>query len=193
MRQLFTKKINQAILIAVLLISALTGYYITTIYRELQAGAVEEKPVMQIKESEKIVKQDTQIIFEQQFSYCNHVVISELKEKEKVIGKTIAQIRALYPLKNGYQVVYRDNTLTIHQRVDGWCPQEEQRCRLKDYKGRIAIFQGPNAENDVLQRVTNLYTDQLPEEIKNKILQGEYEFENMEQLNDALENFDEFL
>lgn len=190
---MFTKKINLAILIAVLLISALTGYYITTIYRELQAGAVEEKPVMQIKESEKIVKQDTQIIFEQQFSYCNHVVISELKEKEKVIGKTIAQIRALYPLKNGYQVVYRDNTLTIHQRVDGWCPQEEQRCRLKDYKGRIAIFHGPNAENDVLQRVTNLYTDQLPEEIKNKILQGEYEFENMEQLNDALENFDEFL
>jgi len=190
---LFTKKINLAIIIAVLLISALTGYYIATVYRELQAGAVEEKPVMQIKESEKIIKQDTQIIFEQRFNRCNHVVISEFTEKEKVIGKDIAQIRALYPLKNGYQVSFRDNTLTITLAVDGWCPQEEQRCRLKDYKGRIAIFQGPNAENDVLQRVTNLYTEQFPEEIKNKILQGEYEFENMEQLNDALENFDEYL
>lgn len=190
---MITKKINLVVLIAVLLISAVTGYYIATIYRELQAGAVEEKPVMQVKEPEKIVKQDTQIIFEQQFSRCSHVVISEFKEKEKVIGKTIAQVKTLYPLKNGYQVRFKENTLTINQAVEGWCPQEEDRCRLKDYKGRIAIFQGPDAENDVLQRVTNLYTDQLPEEIKNKILHGEYEFENMEQLNDALENFDEYL
>ncbi|MDD3853620.1 MAG: BofC C-terminal domain-containing protein [Syntrophomonadaceae bacterium] len=190
---MITKKINLVVLIAVLLISGITGYYIATIYRELQAGAVEEKPVMQIKEPDKIVNPDTQIIFEQQFSRCSHIVISEFKEREKVIGKNIAQLRALYPFKNGYQVNFKDNTLTIYQVVDGWCPQEEQRCRLKDYKGRIAIFQGPDAENDVLKRVTNLYTDQLPEETKNKILQGEYEFENMEQLNDALENFDEYL
>lgn len=65
--------------------------------------------------------------------------------------------------------------------------------RLKEYQGRVAIYQGPDSSNDKLLRVTNLPMASLPEDIQEKIRQGSYEFTSEEALNDALENFDEYL
>ena len=65
--------------------------------------------------------------------------------------------------------------------------------RLKEYHGRVAIYQGPDPDNDKLLRVTNLPVDALPKEVQDKIRTGSYEFTSEEALNDALENFDEYL
>ena len=70
---------------------------------------------------------------------------------------------------------------------------DKEKCRLKEYKGRIAVYQGPHHEEDVLMRVTEIRIDSLPDQVKQSLKNGEYEFDNMERLNDALENLDEYL
>lgn len=183
------------ILLIFLFLSLALGSFLANIYSNLDMKKAEstEKPVIRQNTEDVSVKIDDAIILEQEFSKCKHVIIAPFKDRQDLIGKRITDIKQQYTAKNGYQVSYHQNTLTIHQAIDDWCSVDKEKCRLKEYKGRVAVFQGPDAENDVLMRVTEIKIESLPDHIIDAIKKGEYEFENMERLNDALENLDEYL
>ncbi|NLB52247.1 MAG: hypothetical protein GX808_04825 [Syntrophomonadaceae bacterium] len=183
------------ILLIFLFLSLAIGSFLANIYSSLDVKKAEstERPVIRESTEDVSIKIDDTIILEQEFSKCKHVVIAPFKDKQDLLGKRISEIKQQYTMKNGYQVSYAQNTLIIHQIIDDWCSVDKEKCRLKEYKGRVGVFQGPNTENDALMRVTEIKIESLPDHIRQAIEKGEYEFENMERLNDALENLDEYL
>jgi len=88
--------------------------------------------------------------------------------------------------------ILTNGTLVIRQAIDDWTPEDKQKCRLKEYQGMVAIYIGPDAEHDILMKVTAIRFDSLPVSIKEAIRNGEYEFQNEAEVNDALENLDEY-
>lgn len=188
------QRLIPGILLIFLMLSLALGAFLANIYSNLEMKMAEskEKAVVQNVEA-NLIKYDDAIILEQLFSKCGHVIIAPFKDRQDLTGKSLSEIKQQYTLQNGYQISYDQNTLVIHQKIDDWCSVDKEKCRLKVYKGRLAIYKGPNIEQDVLMRVTEIKIESLPVNIREAIENGEYEFENIERLNDALENLDEYL
>lgn len=178
------------IVTGIVLMSFGIGFYAGGFF---QPAASEKKPVVSVKPEEPLIDENTQIIFEQHFSKCNHVIISELANYQELLGKRLNEIKQLYTSEKGYSITLKDNVLTIRQQVDDWCPEHKQKCRLKEYRGRVAVYQGPDADHDVLIRVTGIELADLPQEMVKNLQDGKYEFDNEQLLNDALESLDDYL
>lgn len=183
------------ILLIFLFLSLAIGSFLANIYSNLDMKMAEssEKPVVRQNIENDSIKLDDTVILEQEYTKCGHCIIAPFNDKEDLIGKSLSDLKQQYRIENGYQLNYDNNTLVIHQIIDDWCPVDKEKCRLKIFKERVAVYKGPNTEQDVLMRVTEIKSDLLPVNIKEAIEKGEYEFDDMERLNDALENLDEYL
>jgi hypothetical protein len=153
----------------------------------------QQKPAIQAKSAELRVDAETPITLEKEYLRSQKVIISDFEYKKDIIGYTLDEIRTKYTEANGFSVTFKDSNLLIHQTIDDWSPEDKAKYRLKEFRGMIAIYIGPNSENDSLQRVTAIRFLALPLDIREAIAQGKYEFNNEEAINDALENLDEYL
>ena len=54
------------------------------------------------------------------------------------------------------------------------------------------MYKGPDGDNDSLLKITGIIFSQLPQQIKQDIQAGKYEFDDEQSLNDTLENLDEY-
>lgn len=188
-----SKQVKSLISVGVLFFSFSLGFLLAYFYNNFSHNDIYQKPVIDIKEKRDIVDENTQIIYEEKYIKCGHLIIKEFKERENIEGKNIEQIRQVYTKANNYKIEYDNNTLVIHREINDWCQEDKKRCRVKEYQGRIAIYQGPDPENDILLRVTSIFMNSLPNELQDKIRAGEWEFKDIDTLNDALENLDEYL
>jgi len=118
--------------------------------------------------------------------------VTDFTDKEQLIGKTLTEIRQQYRAANGFRIFWQNQALIIHQRIDDWSPEDKAKLRLKVYQDWVAVYQGPDGENDTLLRVTGIKYSGLPTQVQQTIRDGKYEFANEQSLNDALENMDEY-
>lgn len=176
----------------VLLVMAIAGLTMG-VYYNLGADSRQaaRKPVAYTAESKVI--NNARIVMEKEYIRCGHTIISDCDNKEELAGKTLADIKSLYSAQEGFKVSLNEDVLTIHTALDDWCPRDKQRCRLKEYQGMLAVYQGPDVDNDFLLRVTSIKMDSLPEAVQRSVGDHKFEFETEEALNDALENLDEYL
>ncbi|HQA06694.1 MAG TPA: hypothetical protein PLM20_02060 [Syntrophomonadaceae bacterium] len=186
-------RMSAILMVLVLLTGFGIGMGITFLWNHFNPDNQVQKPVINAHENAYTINKDSQVIFEQEYTRCKHIVISEYNQQEQLIGKTMSELNSVFRPSDGYRLNLEGETLTIRQRIDDWCPRDKNMYRLKEYHGRVAIYQGPDPDNDKLLRVTNLPVDALPKEVQDKIRTGSYEFTSEEALNDALENFDEYL
>ncbi|MDR1159289.1 MAG: hypothetical protein LBK69_01505 [Syntrophomonadaceae bacterium] len=184
------KPINRTII--PFLILAAIGIGLVVYVNKTPPPAAVQKTSLYSDASVLRVNDDTLIIFEQVYSRCGDVVISSFEKQSELVGKSLEEIAHILTAGNGYQVSLQDHTLIIRQTVDDWCQVHKDRCRLKEYQGRVAIYKGPDAQNDTLLKVTGIALSSLPPNVQAAIAAGEYEFENEAEINDALENFDEY-
>ncbi len=187
------KQASGLLSITVLVVCFGLGFLIANLYNNFTSSDIQQKPVVDIKEKRDIVTEDTQIVYEQKYLQCNHSIISEFKDKEILEGKTLDQLKKIFTPANGFNLELENNTLIIKQDIDDWCPEDKNKCRLKEYQGFVAVYKGPDQNNDVLEKVTSIHMNSLPAELQEKIRQGEWEFKDSQALNDALENLDEYL
>ncbi len=187
------KQVNVVLAITVWAVFFGLGFLLANIYNAYTIRDTPQKPVVDIKEKREIITEDTQIIYEQKFLLCNHMVISPFKDREILEGKSLEQLKKSFTAVNGYDLKLENDTLIIYQEIDDFCPEDKKKCRLKDYQGFVAVYKGANADNDALEKVTSIRMNSLPPEIQKKIRQGEWEFSDINAINDALENLDEYL
>lgn len=152
----------------------------------------QQKPAIQAKSAELRLDAATPIILEKEYLRSHKVLISDFDYKQDIIGNSLDEIRAKYTEANGFVITFKDSSLVIHQTIDDWSPEDKAKYRLKEFRGMVAIYVGPNSEADSLQRVTAIRFSTLPLDIREAIVQGKYEFNNEEAVNDALENLDEY-
>lgn len=182
------------IMVVFLMLTLALGAYLANIYSNLELKRAESKDKAVVQNIEdNSIKYDDAVVYERQYSKCGHIIIAPFANRDSLNGKNISDLRKEYTVENGFHISFQENTLSIKQTIDDWCDIDKARCRLKEYHGRVAVYKGPHHEEDVLIRVTEIKLDSLPDEVKQAIKNGDYEFENMERLNDALENLDEYL
>lgn len=186
------RQVTGFLIALVLLVGIGMGYTFTHFHNELGKVEEDKKPVLGVEQKNNIIKEGTRIIYEKEYKRCQHVIIANFIEREKILGKTFDEVKHIYKPENGYTVSFREGTLTIHQTIEDWCPRDKEKCRLKEYQGRVAVYIGPDSENDTLLRVTGIEIRYLPVNVQVDLREGKYEFENEQALNDALENLDEF-
>jgi hypothetical protein len=181
------------LIIVMLVVSFGVGYALSNTYQYFSLKNIQQKPVANVKEESDLINEDTQIVFEKEYTRCGHLEISEFNNKNDLIGKTVKELKEQYTAENGFKITLYKEALIIHETIDDWCSRDKEKCRLKDFKGMVAIYMGPDGKNDHLLRVTNIKMNSLPQDTKKMILEGKYEFDNQQALNDALENLDEYL
>lgn len=177
--------------LAILILFFGFGYIMADFLSDFPDANGEKKPVAEVKEKSSYITEDTQVIYEETYTKCGHVVISEFPERENLNGRSFDDIKLHYTAL-GYEIEIRDATLIIRHTNEGYCPAEYERRRLKEYKGYIAIYKGP-VEEEVLEKVTSIKIENVPKEEQMKIKRGDYEFKDENALKDALENFDEYM
>ena len=158
-------------------------------------SAAERKPLAAQEEKQPeipVIRGDTAITFQKLYVKSQETVSGALPERNTLNGKTLADIYRFYPPERGYEVRYADNALVIRQRVDDFSPRQKEKYRLKAYQEWVAIYQGASAQSDVLQKVTSVRWESLPPDVQEKLKNGSYEFDTIEQVNDVLMNFDEW-
>lgn len=168
-----------------------TGYYFRADWAPI-IGSREQKPAIQNQSAQPSIDSSTPIVLEKEYSRSAKVVITDFENRQDITGHTLDEIRSRYTSANGFTINLKEGTLVIHQVVDDWSPEDKAKCRLKEYRGMVAVYTGPDSQNDSLLKVTAIRFSSLPPEIREAIGQGKYEFENEEALNDALENLDEY-
>lgn len=179
---------KQRILLAIALAGLSLGIYYAA--SGFDKPGIQRKPASYAVQSQ--VVSSTRIVLKTEYIRCGHVIISDYDKKE-LKGKTLDEIKALYTEQEGFKVTLANNILTIYSRVDDWCQRDKERCRLKEYQGMLAVYQGPDPDHDFLLRVTSIRMDSLPPAVQRSVRENKYEFETEEALNDALENLDEYL
>jgi hypothetical protein len=155
-------------------------------------GFKDQKPAIQTQEAEPRIDSETPIVLEKEYSRSAKVIITDFENKQDVIGYTLDEIRSKYTTANGFTLSLKDGTLVIHQVINDWSPDDKAKCRLKVYHDMVAIYVGPDSQNDSLQKVTAIRFSSLPASVREAIQQGKYEFANEDAVNDALENLDEY-
>jgi hypothetical protein len=180
------------IMLAALMISFGLGYMLAPTQPVNKPVPGQNKTLMGAKTEKQVIDGKSQIKLEQEYLLCQHLLVSDYPDRDRLLGKTLEEISQLFNIDNAYTVTMEGNTLTIHQSIEDWCPEDKQKCRIKEYQGFLAVYQGPDADHDILLRVTRIKIDSLPASIAEDIKQGRYEFDSQEALNDALENLDEY-
>lgn len=181
-------------LLGLALLSFGGGYFIAT--HESKWFGIKHQAAVGIENKSgieaKVFDANTKVVCEKEYQRCKHVIISEFEQKDELWGKNLAEIKRIFTEANGFRISMQGDTLLIRQIIDDWCPEDKGKCRLKEYQGRVAVYQGPDAENDSLLRVTSISMSSLPQEVQESIRNGKFEFKNEQFLNDALENLDEY-
>lgn len=187
------KHFNKGLLVLFIIVSTVVGAGLGQAYHRFSNKTQLQKPVVGVTEAEITINTQTPVIFEQEYLRCGHRVVSSFPEREKLNGKSISEIQAAYTSAQSYQVSWNIDTLVIKQSLDDWCSEDNGKLRLKDYQGRVAVFQGADPQCDVLLKVTGIVTSSLPPEVQKSVLEGTMEFKSQDELNDAMENLDEYV
>lgn len=187
------KRFSKGLLVLFIIVSTVVGAGLGQAYNRFSNKTHLQKPVVGVTEPEITITAQTPVVFEQEHLKCGHKVVSSFPDREKLNGKTIREIQAAYTSVQSYQVSWNVDTLVIRQSLDDWCSEDSAKLRLKDYQGRVAVFQGADPQRDVLIKVTGIVTSSLPLDVQQAIRDGSMEFKNQDELNDALENLDEYL
>lgn len=181
-----------AFLILILLASFALGYSISYLIKSQGDWNISRKPAVNIVSLERRIEKDTAIVWEKEYIRSSKMQVTDFTDREQLIGKTLTEIRQQYGAANGFRIFWQNQALIIHQRIDDWSPEDKAKLRLKIYQDRVAVYQGPDGENDTLLRVTGIKYASLPAQVQQALKDGKYEFANEQSLNDALENMDEY-
>ena len=181
-----------AIVMGILVVAGLAAGYYFQGNSMGKIGPRQQKPAANTGSVEVRVDAETPIILEKEFLRSHKVIISEFENRLDIIGSTLDEIRSRYSRENGFLISFTNGSLVIRQTIDDWTPEDKLKCRLKEYQGMVAIYTGPDAEHDALMKVTAIRFASLPVSIRDAIQNGEYEFQNEAEVNDVLENLDEY-
>jgi hypothetical protein len=131
---------------------------------------------------------DTPIRQEIYYNACGHLVTTDQTGDSQLINRTFNQL-----YDEGWEVFWGENGIAVlFKEESGLCPADEDKCFIADYNGQLAIFRGPLGSNAEPIEISGIATGRLASEIKEQILKGGIEFNNMEELLIALENLDEY-
>ncbi|WP_406676542.1 BofC C-terminal domain-containing protein [Neomoorella carbonis] len=129
---------------------------------------------------------------EKYYRYCGHREPIPLPAGVKWNWAGKEEMSILFPPAEGWRITREGERLVITQEVDDLCPADAPRRHLAVKDGLVAIYQGPAGSLGPLMRVTNLKVASLPPSWREKIENGQAEFNSEQEVLEALDSLDEF-
>ncbi|MGE5379566.1 MAG: BofC C-terminal domain-containing protein [Methylocystaceae bacterium] len=159
-------------------------------------GQPDTKPVTPVETSRQQllrVNPETPVVLEKVFFRCSHRVISEFKDKDQLVGKTLKDLSGEYAHTHGYLIsVGSDNSVVVTERLDALCSECEVKRHLAVKDGILVVYKGPAGYERELLNVTNIQFARLPAQVQKDIEQGKLEFKSQDELNFGLESLEEY-
>lgn len=132
----------------------------------------------------------TKITLQETYSFCQHSVSTPVEVGPVLMGLTLEQLQARY-LASQIKIDGPDR-ITIQQTRIGFCPADAAKRHLGVVNNQVAIYVGPIGNDRQLEKITSISVSLLPAELKEQLYQGVLEFANVEELQPALDNLDEY-
>jgi len=193
------------------------GVIVAAVYLALDSvGAPDLKPVVQAVENVAGVGREKAVVgpytVVQKSNYYRFCGDAELYSRgpadKELIGLDLERLKMKYPASENWEVAFQGQVLNITRNIDGYCGLHQAYRHLGIYEGKVAVYQGPLGNDEVLLRLEeNIALNLLPADWRERLekssaynsltpdeksdLQATIEFPNEEALNVALENFDE--
>lgn len=135
----------------------------------------------------------TEVIREYHYKWCGHNETGKATKDLMLVGLTAEQLHRLYPASEGWEVEFvKPDRLVLRLYLEELCPADTMKRHLGEVDGRVAIFIGPSHYRGALEKMTSIRLSDLPVEWQELISQGTLEFGDVETLNQALDNLDEY-
>ncbi|WP_258359968.1 hypothetical protein [Moorella sulfitireducens (nom. illeg.)] len=131
-------------------------------------------------------------LLERYYRYCGHREPMSLPEGVKWNWAGKEEMSILFPPSAGWRIIGEGGRLVITQEVDSLCPADAPKRHLAVKDGLVAIYQGPSGSLGPLMRVTDLRVASLPPAWREKIENGQAEFNSEQEVLKALDSLDEF-
>ncbi|WP_418792241.1 hypothetical protein [Phosphitispora sp. TUW77] len=149
------------------------------------------------------------MIFEEIRYACGDKVTSRIPTTSDLIGMEFAELVSEYPSEEGWSIDdTKENTLILARAEQRVCLYHRDYRHLGTSDGFLAVYEGPLGCNYKVLLREDIMVENLPPELQNELamttdydnqtqdtqglLKSLYEYDTEEELNMALENFDEF-
>ena len=187
---MFTRKNNLLLILFIcFIVSGLVGNYFAGISPSTESG--KKSQAVQKPFTQQVVKKDSKIIFGNLYSSCQHLI--EQTVPVDIYGLNVNELLRRFSPDDGWVVDnLNSNRIVIYQNVEGLCPDDASKRHLGSKGDYVAVFRGPIGINGGLERVTTIKLDQLPQQFEQKLINGELDFANENELMDALDTIDEY-
>lgn len=140
---------------------------------------------------------------------CGDKVTTKIPTTSSLVGLDFASLVKKFPAQQGWNIDdSRKNVLTLARVEKRVCPYHQDFRHLGISDGFLAVYEGPLGYNQKVLQRENISVSKLPLDVQANLKraidynyqtqdnQGRlkliFEFENEEQLNSTLENFDDF-
>lgn len=149
-------------------------------------------------------------VIEEEIRYiCGDKVKTKLPTTSQLIGLDFSALVKKYPPEQGWSINDTvNNTLVLAKLDQDLCPFHRGFRHFGLDKEYLAVYEGPLGYNQKVLHREDITVGSLPEEMQNDLrramdyrnqspdiqnnLKASYEFANENQLNEAMENFDEY-
>ena len=192
---ILNKKIIYAV-IMVVIIGFLTGLYIYVNSNndineknyvnnnKIVYDEVINNDIKKVDKIEQKILPSTQIIFEEYFTDCKHLITREEKDIEKVVNLTKEELEEIY---NNWSVQeFSEERVVLYKESTGFC---DEHYIIKNEEGYLTIYQLDENDNELLYNITDISTNYLPEEDLQQFKDGVI-LETKETLISFLEDFE---
>ncbi len=168
------------------LLAIMLVFVFVQIYSGNEKEDFQEYPTSQ--QESNYITEDTPIRQEIYYNACGHLITTDQTGSSQLINQTFNQL-----YDKGWEVFWGENgTAVLFKEESSLCPADQDKCFIADYNGQVAIFKGPLGSAHEPTEISGIATGRLAPEIKEQLLKGGIEFNNMEELLIALENLDEY-
>lgn len=187
---MFTRKNNLLLILFICFIaSGLVANYFAGISQSTQSS--KKSQAVQKSFTEQVVKKDSKLVFGNLYSLCQHLI--EQKVPVDIYGLNVNELLRRFPPEEGWVVDnLNSNRIVIYQKVGGLCPEDALKRHLGSKGEYVAVFRGPIGISGGLERVTTIRLDKLPAQFKQKLINGQLDFSDENELMDALDSIDEY-
>lgn len=187
---MFTRKNN---ILLILFICFIVSGLVANYFAGISSSPESENKSQAVHQSftQQVVKRDSKIIFGNLYSLCQHLI--EQKVPIDIYGLNVNELLRRYSPDEGWVVDnLNSNRIVIYQKVEGLCPEDALKRHLGSKGDYVAVFRGPIGINGGLERLTTIRLEKLPQQFKEKLIKGELDFSNENELMDALDTIDEY-
>jgi len=134
------------------------------------------------------IEKGTPVIEEIYYRKSHYLSRQTVTGDSRFAEKSFSELRG-----EGWDISWsKDGNIIAFMELDELCPEDAVKRHLGVYGGEVAVFAGPSGADGEILEILGIRLEDLYPDWQEKLANGGMDFENNEELLNALESLDEF-